>query len=97
MLKKRKSKQKNKVTVTFTLPSEFASESLRLAGDFTDWEPSRAFKRQKDGSWRTSVELGPGREYQFRYLADGHRWVNEPEADRYVPNPYGEQNSIVVT
>lgn len=97
MLKKRKSKQKKKVTVTFTLPSEFASESLHLAGDFTGWEPSCAFKRQKDGSWRTTFDLEPGREHQFRYLADGQRWFNDPAADRYVPNPYGSENSIVIT
>jgi 1,4-alpha-glucan branching enzyme len=54
-------------------------------------------KRQKDGSWRTTVDLATDGEYQFRYLIDGRQWLNDPEADGYTPNPYGDQNSIVTT
>jgi len=66
-------------------------------GEFNDWQTSQAMRRQKDGSWRITVDLEPGREYQFRYLVDGQRWLNDPQADNYVPNPYGDQNSVVVT
>ena len=97
MFTKRRSKKKKVVTVTFTLPAQIASQNVRLAGDFTSWEPSCEFRRLKDGRWRAAVELEPGREYQFRYLADGQHWLNDPAADRYVRNPYGEDNSIICT
>ncbi len=51
---------------------------------------------QKDRNWKITVDLEPGREYQFRYLVDGQRWFNDPQADKYIPNPYGDQNAVVV-
>jgi hypothetical protein len=97
MLKKRRFKKENVVKVTFVLPPQVEAGKVALAGEFTDWEPSQPLRRQKDGTWRTTVDLEPGREYQFRYVVDGERWINDPEADRYAPNPHGEQNSVVVT
>lgn len=97
MLKKRRFRKENVVKVTFLLPSEFEAEQVVLAGEFTGWAPTQPLRRQKDGSWRTTVDLEPGREYQFRYVVDGQRWVNDPDADRYAPNPHGEENSVVVT
>ncbi|MFQ6059090.1 MAG: isoamylase early set domain-containing protein, partial [Anaerolineae bacterium] len=93
MLKKRRFKKENVVKVTFVLPSEVEADTVHLVGEFNDWQTSRAMRRQKDGSWRITVDLEPGREYQFRYLVDGQRWLNDPQADNYVPNPYGDQNS----
>jgi hypothetical protein len=54
-------------------------------------------RRQKNGTWKTEILLEPGHEYGFRYLIDGKRWENDPKADKYVPNPYGSENSVVVT
>jgi 1,4-alpha-glucan branching enzyme len=96
MLKKRRFTKDNVVKVTFDLPPDAARESVRLVGEFNSWEGT-PLERQKDGKWRATVALDPGREYQFRYLVDGERWVNEPSADGYVSNPYGEDNSIVRT
>lgn len=97
MLKKRRVKKGKAIAVTFELPADVAEESVRVAGDFTGWEPSCPLERQKDGTWRATVQLEPGREYQFRYVADGERWLDDPQADRYAPNPYGQQNSVLVT
>lgn len=44
-----------------------------------------------------TVDLEPGREYQFRYLVNDETWLNDPQADKYVPNPCGDQNCVVVT
>jgi len=41
--------------------------------------------------------LSAGREYQFRYLVDGQDWYNDWQADKYVPNNFGGDNSVVVT
>ena len=97
MLKKRRFKKQNVVKVTFVLPPEVEAEIVHLVGEFNDWQTSHAMRRQKDDSWRITLDLEPGREYQFRYLVDGQRWLNDPQADKYVPNPYGDQNSVVVT
>jgi len=52
-------------------------------------------RRSGEGTWRVGVELRSGHEYGFRYLVDGVHWVNDPLADKYVPNPYGSDNSVV--
>lgn len=96
MLKKKRSAKDNVVKVTFSLPPESAQDSIRVVGEFNGWEGTR-LDRQKDGTWRTTVDLSPGREYEFRYLVDNERWLNDPSADRFVRNPFGEDNSVVTT
>lgn len=96
MLKKRRFTKDNVVKVTFELPADSARESVRLVADFNEWEGTR-LERQKDGSWRTTIALPPGREYEFRYLVDEASWVNDPSADAFRQNPFGEDNSVVST
>jgi hypothetical protein len=54
-------------------------------------------KKQKDGSFSVTLNLTKENEYQFRYLVNGTEWHNDWEADKYVPNPYSGDNSVVVT
>jgi len=96
-LKKRRFKKDNVVQVTFSLPADAAERQVHLLGDFNDWAQTHELTRRKDGSWRATLALDPDNEYQFRYLADGERWVNDPDADRTEPNEYGGENSVVVT
>jgi 1,4-alpha-glucan branching enzyme len=97
MLKKQFLKTKNVCKVTFSLPAAVQGETVYLVGDFNSWdEHSHPMKRQKDGSFTLTVDLEKGREYQFRYLVNGTEWHNDWEADRYVPNPFSGDNSVVV-
>jgi 1,4-alpha-glucan branching enzyme len=97
MLQKRRFKKDNVTKVTFVLPAEAGGNTVHVVGEFNEWQASQAMKRQKDKSWRLTVNLDPGSEYQFRYLLNEQVWFNDPEADGYAPNPYGEQNSVVIT
>lgn len=97
MLRKRQLKKKGVTQVTFILSAEVEGDAAYVLGEFNDWQPTQAMKRQKDGSWRATVELEPGRAYAFRYRVSDQMWLNDPEADGYAPNPYGEDNSVVTT
>lgn len=97
MLKKRRFKKENTVRVTFGLPPDAVREGAYVLGDFNDWQPAHALKAQKDGSWRVTIPLEPDRAYEFRYLVDGEKWVNDSEADRFERNPYGDENSVIFT
>jgi hypothetical protein len=35
-------------------------------------------------------------EYKFRYLIDDSRWENDWNADRYIPNSFGSEDSLVI-
>lgn len=87
------------VQVTFELPSSIWAERVTLVGDFNNWDAEKDEMRQSraDGNWRITLTLAVGREYQFRYLVNGHDWHNDWHADKYAPNKYGTDNSVVVT
>ncbi len=85
------------VPVTFTLPSEVGAGDVALCADFNNWTAgSIPLSRGGDGAWQVTVPLEPGNTYHFRYLLDGERWENAWQADRYEPNPFGSDNSVVI-
>lgn len=96
MLKKNYTKTKKSCRVTFKYTNEEQAESAVLAGEFNDWSlTATPMKRLKNGSFSVTVSLKSGYSYRFRYVLDGNVWVNDPEADSYAPNEYGEENSVV--
>lgn len=87
-----------RVQVTFTMPAMEGCECLYLAGDFNAWnEVAHPMQQGADGDWLLTLELEPGRAYQYRYRTVDGVWHNDPEADAYRANPYGSDNSVVNT
>ena len=71
---------------------------MAIAGDFNDWSvDANPMTRRPDGSFDATMVLEPGREYRFRYVLDGDRWVNVWDADDYAPNAFGGEDSVVRT
>ncbi len=96
MIRKKPVTNSKKVAVTFEMPSEAASHSLCLVGDFNDWDQNAtSMKRLKDGGWSTTLRLDGGK-YRFRYLADGKKWENDPAADAYEPTGMGSDNCVLI-
>ena len=93
-------KSRNACKVTFRVFKEVVPDAHQvcLAGDFNEWNIlANPMKRLKNGDFTTQIELQPGRDYQFRYHIDNSRWENDWQADKYVPNPFGDSdNSVVV-
>lgn len=95
-MKKTYTKTGRSCRVTFELPREVGAQSVVLCGEFNGWDPGKhPLKRRKDGSYSVTVSLKPGRAYRYRYLLDGKRWENDWAADRYIPNEFGTQDSVV--
>ena len=98
MLKKQYLKSKSVCKVTFYTPAAIEAEEVFLVGDFNDWdEASTPMSPLRDGRFKVTLDLEKGQEYQFRYLVDKTNWHNDWEADKYVPNPFSGDNSVVVT
>jgi 1,4-alpha-glucan branching enzyme len=84
--------------VTFELPRDVLADSAAVLGDFNNWDGrATPMKRKRDGTFSASVNLEAGREYRFRYLLDSTRWENDWDADAYVPNVFGTEDSVVRT
>lgn len=99
MIKKQFLKSKPVCKVTFSMPAEAAPEAkeMQLVGEFSDWTNAPIeMKKLKNGSFKTTVDLETGKEYEFRYVIDGEKWENDWEADAYRPNALTfEENSVV--
>jgi len=64
---------------------------LNLCGDFNDWKGLESKRlplvQETDGTWVARVVLRAGKSHRFRY--------NDREADSWVPNDFGSQDSVL--
>jgi len=100
-IKKTYSQDKKVCQVNFTLPKEVCEnfQEVSVVGDFNNWDPKANKFSQKNQNGSSSIELvlETGKEYQFKYLCDGHIWLNEPEADKECLTYFGNaKNSVLV-
>jgi len=86
--------------VTFRMSKEAANDvkTIHIVGDFNNWDThATPMKRLKTGDHMVTLDLDIGREYQYRYLLDGTVWINDWQADKYVPSHYGNvENSVII-
>ncbi|MBN1327695.1 MAG: isoamylase early set domain-containing protein [Candidatus Cloacimonetes bacterium] len=96
MLKKNYSQSGKVCRVTFKLPPEIRAEKINLCGEFNDWDKTDLpLRKLKDGSFSLTVSLEADRSYRFRYLVNGTEWENDWEADSYIANEFGSEDSVV--
>ena len=86
--------------VTFLLSAEIVGEatSAILLGEFNNWDANNGItlKKQKDGSLKATASLEAGRTYQYRYLLNDGRWVNDERAENYVhANGFAVENCVI--
>ena len=97
MLRKSYSKTGEICRVTFKYNNPENAEIATIAGKFNSWSlQENPMKKLKNGSFSVTLSLQTGNSYPFRYVLNGNTWVNDEEADSYLPNEYGEENSVVV-
>lgn len=87
--------------VSFRLAAEFvadASEGI-LLGDFNNWNPAEGVQliKEEDGSMAAEISLTSGRSYQYRYLLNDGRWVNDFSGTTTWVEAFGNfvENSVV--
>lgn len=97
MINKRFFKTKEEVEVTFELAADQVETSAAIVADFLDWQPTEMKKVAKTKSYKFKTRLPKDSQFEFRYLVDNEKWVNDSAADQYQPNDFGEENSIVST
>lgn len=98
-IKKQYIKSRKTCKVTFRLPRIAArdAKAVCIVGDFNGWSIyANPMKKLKSGDFTITLEVEPGREYQFRYLIDEYSWENDWYADKYVKSPYGSDNSVII-
>ena len=98
LIKKQYLKSNKTCKVTFKLPKEAAPEAqvVTVVGDFNNWNETEAqMKKLKNGDFTLTLDLSSEKEYRYRYLIDSSRWENDWQADSYVANPFGCDDSLI--
>ncbi len=83
------------IAVTFTLPSAVGALHASVCGEWNGWSPNADIMDLVESGFVLTILLDGGRSYRFRYLLDGARWENDWAADRYVPNAFGSNDSVL--
>jgi 1,4-alpha-glucan branching enzyme len=100
-LRKQFLKSKPVCKVTFSLDKSEIEEAneVKVLGTFNNWnvEGGLEMKKFKNGNFKASIDLPINTEYEFKYLVDGNRWINDAEADSYKNNGItADDNSVVI-
>jgi hypothetical protein len=88
-------KTKEYCKVKFSFQTEDA-ETIEILGLNSDWKNSVIMSKKKDGSFSADVNLPKDSTHEFKYLVNETLWLNEPGADKEVPNDFGGSNSVIV-
>ena len=95
MVQKTYYKTKDYCKVKFSFKTDEA-ETIAILGLNRDWKNSVTMSKKKDGSFIADVNLPKDSTHEFKYLVNETLWVNDPEADKEVPNEFGGSNSVIV-
>ena len=95
MIRRSKADEQGSVRVTFSVDDE--GVPLSVVGSFNDWDPLRhPLKKRSNGTRSVVVELPQGSEIHFRYLLDGGRFEDDPDADLVHSGEGNPEGRIIV-
>ncbi len=73
------------------------AQTVFLTGDFNGWNDRQIqLSRDQQGLWRTEMTTPPAGHYQYKFVVDGSRWLEDPSNGMKLPDNYGGLNSVLV-
>lgn len=73
------------------------AETVALAGDFNSWSTSATLlRRDRSGLWLTEISAPVSGRYEYKFLVNGQRWIEDPSNAMKVPDKFGGLNSLLV-
>lgn len=71
--------------------------SVSVCGDFNGWSASsNPLSRDESGIWKCSMKsLSPGK-YEYKFVIDHERWIEDPSNGLKTSDGYGGLNSVLV-
>ncbi|NQV16252.1 hypothetical protein HQ531_12395 [bacterium] len=68
---------------------------LQLAGDFNNWTATDYQSKRRGDTVFVSIPLKSG-SYQYKLVVNGGEWIADPNAEDFLIDPYGGENSVLV-
>ena len=74
-----------------------SAESVSVAGDFNGWNHAATpLKRNDSGLWSIEVVVPRAGRFEYKFIVNGQRWIEDPSNGMKAPNHYGGLNSVLV-
>ncbi len=74
-----------------------AAESVSVAGDFNGWSPlATPLERNGSGLWSTQIVVPHSGRFEYKFIVNGNRWIEDPSNGMKAPDQFGGLNSVVV-
>lgn len=74
-----------------------AAKTVALAGEFNDWDDSSLpLGKDGEGLWQVALDALPPGRYQYKFVVNGERWIEDPNNGVKTPDQYGGLNSVLV-
>jgi serine protease AprX len=75
-----------------------SAQSVSVAGDFNGWsQVATPLKRNDSGLWATEIVVPGAGRFEYKFIINGQRWLEDPSNGMKAPDSYGGLNSVVVT
>jgi serine protease AprX len=73
------------------------AQRVSLAGDFNGWnEATNPLMKDATGLWLCQLKTPDAGRYQYKFVVDGKRWIEDPNNGLKVSDGYGGLNSLLV-
>ncbi|HEX7333065.1 MAG TPA: S8 family serine peptidase [Pyrinomonadaceae bacterium] len=72
-----------------------SAHSVSVAGDFNGWSEA-ALKRNDSGLWFTEFVVPRAGRFEYKFVINGRRWIEDPSNGMKAPDNYGGLNSVLV-
>ncbi len=73
------------------------ARSVSVAGDFNGWNHvANPLKRNDSGLWLTEIVIPRAGHFEYKFVIDGRRWIEDPSNGMRTPNNHGGLNSVLV-
>jgi len=69
--------------------------SVAVAGDFNQWD-QLALERNGAGLWTTEIVAPRAGQFEYKFVVNGQRWVEDPSNGMKAPDNFGGLNSVIV-
>ncbi len=73
-----------------------AARSVELCGDLNEWRRGETmFAQNDDGLWTAAIPCQPTGTYRYKFVVDGHRWIEDPSHGFKESDGLGGFNSLL--
>jgi 1,4-alpha-glucan branching enzyme len=71
--------------------------SVSVAGDFNEWDQlATPLKRNNEGLWSTNIIVPRLARFEYKFIVNGQRWIEDPNNGMKAPDNFGGLNSVIV-